>query len=811
MRPNSRIRRLFSAFLLVLAGSAVGASPAPSLPSATPPTAKAAAFTTFLAPDLAEHALRLELPPVEEARVAAAKAANAPDASAIIAKRLTVGIGRETAGYREAQGTQLAWTRVADGFAARWEVRSPGAKALRIALAAGSLPEGVQLRYAGSDSASIYGPVGRDEILRAGQRYWGPVVEGDTATIEIFVPAGVDPSAAVALWIAGVSHLFASPMDPKADVTLKAGSLSCEVNLICRSGSDPALAKAGTAVARMVFTDTTVGKSYLCTGTVLNNAAGTFVPYFATASHCIATQADASTLATLWFYETTTCTGTGTNPNRAQRSGGATLLYADPGRGDFTLLRLNDDPPAGVTFAGWNAATVSTGLALLGIHHPEGDVKKVSAGSVGGLGLAPSDLGVSGSFIRVNWNSTATGFTEGGSSGSGLFVRNPASQSYEFRGGLMGGYDESCTSPQSDLVDWYSRFDLAYTAVAQFLSPSACTYTISSSGSSIAASGGPGSFTIAAGGNCNWTAVSGSSWISTGSVGSGNGTVTFTVAANIGAARSGVITVGGQTFTITQAAALATAATNYTALWSKPGEDGWGLNIAHAGDTIFASLYTYSNDGQPMWLYGSNLARQADGSFTGGLYRATGPAFDAQPWGAIANTQVGTITLAFGSATAGTLSYTFNGAGVSKAIARFDFASPVPTCSATTDSRATATNYQDLWWNPAESGWGLDIAHQGNIIFASLFTYDDTGRDLWLYASNAARQADGSFAGSLYRATGPAFNAAPWGAYTPSAVGTFSLRFASGEAGTLTYIVGSKTVVKSITRFPVASSATVCR
>jgi hypothetical protein len=82
---------------------------------------------------------------------------------------------------------------------------------------------------------------------------------------------------------------------------------------------------------------------------------------------------------------------------------------------------------------------------------------------------------------------------------------------------------------------------------------------------------------------------------------------------------------------------------------------------------------------------------------------------------------------------------------------------------------------------------------------------------LWLYASDAVRQADGSFAGSLYRATGPAFNAAPWGAYAPVAVGTFSLRFASGDTGALTYTVGSRTVVKSITRFPVAATATVCR
>jgi hypothetical protein len=169
------------------------------------------------------------------------------------------------------------------------------------------------------------------------------------------------------------------------------------------------------------------------------------------------------------------------------------------------------------------------------------------------------------------------------------------------------------------------------------------------------------------------------------------------------------------------------------------------------------------------------------------------------------------MTLRFGSASSGALSYSFNGTTVTKTITRFDFASPVPVCSATTASRATATNYQDLWWNAAEPGWGLDIAHQGNIIFASLFTYDDAGRDTWFYASNASRQADGSYSGTLYQATGPVFNTSPWTANSQAAVGTLTLRFGAGDAGTLSYTVGSRTVTKPITRFVIAGSLTVCR
>jgi len=81
-----------------------------------------------------------------------------------------------------------------------------------------------------------------------------------------------------------------------------------------------------------------------------------------------------------------------------------------------------------------------------------------------------------------------------------------------------------------------------------------CTYVLSSNGVSVNESGGTRSFNITSGVGCTWTVVSNVSWITitSGSSGSGNGTITFTVQANGGEIRSGNITVGGQTFTVTQ-------------------------------------------------------------------------------------------------------------------------------------------------------------------------------------------------------------------------------------------------------------------
>ncbi len=85
----------------------------------------------------------------------------------------------------------------------------------------------------------------------------------------------------------------------------------------------------------------------------------------------------------------------------------------------------------------------------------------------------------------------------------------------------------------------------------------ACSYSITPTSASVAAGGGSGSFTMTAGAACAWTAASGTSWlrVTSGSSGSGSGTVSYVVDANPGGVRSATITAGGQAFAVNQAAA----------------------------------------------------------------------------------------------------------------------------------------------------------------------------------------------------------------------------------------------------------------
>jgi uncharacterized protein (TIGR03437 family) len=85
-----------------------------------------------------------------------------------------------------------------------------------------------------------------------------------------------------------------------------------------------------------------------------------------------------------------------------------------------------------------------------------------------------------------------------------------------------------------------------------------CSYSLSGNTNSFNGSGGTGTITVTASPGCAWSAVTTFSWIhiaSSGLSGTGSGSVAYSVDANSGAARSGTITIAGQAFTITQAAA----------------------------------------------------------------------------------------------------------------------------------------------------------------------------------------------------------------------------------------------------------------
>ena len=89
--------------------------------------------------------------------------------------------------------------------------------------------------------------------------------------------------------------------------------------------------------------------------------------------------------------------------------------------------------------------------------------------------------------------------------------------------------------------------------------PPACTYAIAPTAQNVPSTANTGTVNVTTTAACAWTAVSNAVWltVTSGAAGAGNGVVGFSVAANTGAARTGMVTIATQTFSVTQAAGAA--------------------------------------------------------------------------------------------------------------------------------------------------------------------------------------------------------------------------------------------------------------
>ncbi len=119
--------------------------------------------------------------------------------------------------------------------------------------------------------------------------------------------------------------------------------------------------------------------------------------------------------------------------------------------------------------------------------------------------------------------------------------------------------------------------------------------------------------------------------------------------------------------------------------------------------------------------------------------------------------------------------------------------------------RATAfsTDQSDLWWNPAESGWGIQFVDRATIIFATMFVYDPGGTATWYTATMPATSTQ-SWTGDLYLVTkgtwfgNPVFTAVT--AANVRKVGTMTWNASNITAGVLTYTVDGVQVTKNLVR-----------
>jgi hypothetical protein len=260
---------------------------------------------------------------------------------------------------------------------------------------------------------------------------------------------------------------------------------------------------------------------------------------------------------------------------------------------------------------------------------------------------------------------------------------------------------------------------------------------------------------------------------------------------------------------------------NFQAVWwnSPPGsESGWGINFAHQGNIIFATWFTYDQNNKPTWFI-VQAEKQSENVFKGPLSTVTGPPFNAVPFDptSVLETIVGDATLAFtDDGKTAFFTYNVNGLVQQKTIVRQEFAAPVPTCVWKAENNlAAATNYQDMWWNSppgSEAGWGINFAHQGNIIFATWFTYGPDGKPTWFIVLADLTATPNVYTGDISTVVGPPFNAEPFDTalVAETVIGSATFTFIDGNTATFDYTVNGIHQTKTITRQVFAAPGTVC-
>ena len=348
-------------------------------------------------------------------------------------------------------------------FLGSLSIRSSQAHALRAKLqlsatdpSALSSPESV-IRFRGSNN-----DIFEDTISSYTHRaHWTPVVSGELMVIEIQLPSTVSPSQFTLSVsnIAHITHSISDTLDKKISYDFINRSQPCELDVACKKSPTPGFVNASNAVARMIVSDDMF--SYLCSGTLLNNNNEPIKALFYTATHCIQNHDVAESLQTYWFYQRKECSKDSAIKDVVTLTGGAKLLYAN-NTTDIALLELNYPPPVGAYYAGWNAEPITEAntLQVTGLHHPRGDVKKYSLGTLQNLAVIVDGQHI---FYQVKWSA---GMTEEGSSGSGLFIPDETGD-YLLRGGLYGGNASSCSVNTG--FDYYSRLSDGFKKIKRFL------------------------------------------------------------------------------------------------------------------------------------------------------------------------------------------------------------------------------------------------------------------------------------------------------------------------------------------------------
>ena len=345
--------------------------------------------------------------------------------------------------FRFGHGTEVSFDLISSGT---WEylsngdrvwrlsVHSSGAHSINIIYDDFFMPPGGKFFVYSEDKSYVIGAFTKENNKDDGVFATQPV-PGDHIVLEYIEPAEVLGEGRIRLW--KVVHAYRNLFGFKG--TRGYGdSGSCNNNVNCPEGM---LWQDHNRAVAMILTS---GGSRICTGALVNNVQQDQTQYFLTANHCLGGN---NSWIFMFNYESPGCANQDGPTNQTVQG---SVLRASRSTSDFALLELTETIPAiyNVNYAGWSAEDVAPQQPV-GIHHPSGDIKKISFDY--DTSISDGWSGNDGSHWRVS--SWEDGTTEPGSSGSPLF-----DNSYRIVGQLHGG-QASCSF---NFNDYYGKVSASW-------------------------------------------------------------------------------------------------------------------------------------------------------------------------------------------------------------------------------------------------------------------------------------------------------------------------------------------------------------
>jgi len=335
-----------------------------------------------------------------------------------------------------------AWSTIGDQRVWRVQLRCPQALGIGVIFSGFVVPEGGRVFLYGAGGRVLGGYTADSN---PGHTVLGvQPIAGERVTIEYQEP--LSAAGTGSLTIGTVVHVYRPAPGLDRDF---GDSQSCNVNVICPEGDDwrPEIRSVACIIA---------GGGY-CTGTLLNNCNNDSIPYFLTANHCLEGGTPPDSWVFRFNWDSPVCDPTQNAPTD-QTVSGSTQLAANPGS-DMLFLQLSSQPPPefDVTYSGWDATGTVPDSSTC-IHHPMGDIKKISHDNEAqaqqniDVGSGPADC-----WHVFDWDS---GTTQPGSSGSALW-----NQDHRIIGQLYGGAADC----NNNVDDYFGRFDVSYPLLTQWL------------------------------------------------------------------------------------------------------------------------------------------------------------------------------------------------------------------------------------------------------------------------------------------------------------------------------------------------------